>query len=78
MHTASAVGFIGLGNMGFGMARNRVVKGYDVLAYDLAPEPLERLVQPGARRAEDLAQIGRSCERVMKSYDTTWMHRQSG
>ena len=65
MHTASTVGFIGLGNMGFGMARNLVVKGYDVLAYDLAPEPLERLVQQGARRAEDLAQIGRSCERVM-------------
>jgi 3-hydroxyisobutyrate dehydrogenase-like beta-hydroxyacid dehydrogenase len=65
MSTAGAVGFIGLGNMGFGMARNLVVKGYDVLAYDLATEPLERLVAQGARRAENLAQIGQSCERVM-------------
>ncbi|ETW99193.1 MAG: hypothetical protein ETSY1_15960, partial [Candidatus Entotheonella factor] len=59
------VGFIGLGNMGFGMARNLVVKGYDVMAYDLAPEPLERLVQQGARRAESVVQIGQTCERVM-------------
>ncbi len=65
MSTAGTEGFIGLGNMGFGMARNLVVKGYDVLAYDLATEPLERLVQQGARRAENLAQIGQSCERVM-------------
>jgi 3-hydroxyisobutyrate dehydrogenase-like beta-hydroxyacid dehydrogenase len=65
MSTAGAVGFIGLGNMGFGMARNLVVKGYDVLAYDLATEPLERLVAQGARRAENRAQIGQSCERVM-------------
>ncbi len=65
MSTAGTVGFIGLGNMGFGMARNLVVKGYDVLAYDLAPEPLERLVQQGARRAENVAQIGHVCERVM-------------
>jgi len=65
MSTSGTVGFIGLGNMGFGMARNLVVKGYDVLAYDLAPEPLERLVREGARRAESLAQIGQTCERVM-------------
>ncbi len=65
MSTTGAVGFIGLGNMGFGMARNLVVKGYDVLAYDLAPEPLERLVAEGARRAESVAQIGLACERVM-------------
>ena len=65
MSTAGAVGFIGLGNMGFGMARNLVIKGYDVLAYDLATEPLDRLVAQGARRAENLAQIGQSCERVM-------------
>lgn len=65
MSTAGTVGFIGLGNMGFGMARNLVVKGYDVLAYDLAQEPLDRLVEQGARRAESLPQIGQSCERVM-------------
>ncbi len=65
MNTTGTVGFIGLGNMGFGMARNLVVKGYDVLAYDLAEAPLQRLVEQGARRAESLAQIGQTCERVM-------------
>ena len=65
MSATGAVGFIGLGSMGFGMARNLVVKGYDVLAYDVAPEPVERLVREGGRRAESPAQIGETCERVM-------------
>ena len=65
MSATDTVGFIGLGSMGFGMARNLVVKGYDVLAYDVAPEPVERLVREGGRRAESLAQIGETCERVM-------------
>lgn len=65
MSTAGTVGFIGLGNMGFGMARNLVVKGFDVLAYDLAEAPLQRLVEQGARRAENVVQIGESCQQVM-------------
>ncbi len=65
MSSAGTVGFIGLGNMGFGMARNLVVKGYDVLAYDLDEAPLQRLVEQGARRAESVAQIGQACDRVM-------------
>ena len=45
----STVGFIGLGAMGYGMARNLVVKGHDVIAYDLNSKPLQRLVQQGGR-----------------------------
>jgi 3-hydroxyisobutyrate dehydrogenase-like beta-hydroxyacid dehydrogenase len=59
------VGFVGLGAMGYGMARNLVLKGQDVLAYDLDIRPMQRLVQQGGRQAEDLAEIGRSCQRVM-------------
>ena len=39
MNQSVSVGFIGLGAMGFGMARNLALAGYDVLAYDLASEP---------------------------------------
>ncbi|MBT4489972.1 MAG: NAD(P)-binding domain-containing protein, partial [Rhodospirillaceae bacterium] len=49
MSERGAVGFIGLGAMGYGMARNLVVKGHDVLAYDLNSRPLQRLVQQGGR-----------------------------
>jgi 3-hydroxyisobutyrate dehydrogenase-like beta-hydroxyacid dehydrogenase len=39
---ARVVGFIGLGQMGFGMAENLLKAGHDVLAYDVAAEPLAR------------------------------------
>jgi len=65
MGERGAVGFIGLGAMGYGMARNLVVKGHDVLAYDLNSRPLQRLVQQGGRQAESVAEIGRSCQQVM-------------
>jgi 3-hydroxyisobutyrate dehydrogenase len=65
MSIEGSVGFIGLGNMGFGMARNLVAAGYDVLAYDVAAEPLRRLAEQGARQAQDLTQIGQECRQVM-------------
>jgi 3-hydroxyisobutyrate dehydrogenase-like beta-hydroxyacid dehydrogenase len=65
MSENGAVGFIGLGAMGYGMARNLVEKGHDVLAYDLQSQPLQRLVQQGGREAENVAEIGRSCRQVM-------------
>jgi 3-hydroxyisobutyrate dehydrogenase-like beta-hydroxyacid dehydrogenase len=66
MSTAKdAVGFIGLGQMGFGMAQNLLKAGHDVLAYDVAPGPLARFVALGGRAARHPAQIGAECERVM-------------
>ena len=65
MSERGTVGFIGLGAMGYGMARNLVEKGHDVLAYDLKSQPLQRLIQQGGRQAESVAKIGRSCQQVM-------------
>ncbi|MBT6274969.1 MAG: NAD(P)-dependent oxidoreductase [Chromatiales bacterium] len=59
------IGFVGLGAMGFGMARNLVEKGHDVLAYDLALQPVQRLVQQGAKGAKDVADIGSRSRQVM-------------
>ena len=36
------IAFIGLGNMGGGMAANLAKAGHDVLAFDLSPDALER------------------------------------
>src|SRR5258705_9926609 len=60
-----SVGFIGLGQMGFGMARNLIKAGHDVLAYDFAPEPLARFIAAGGRAARDPAQVGAECAGVM-------------
>jgi len=60
-----AVGFIGLGQMGFGMAANLLKAGHDVLAHDVAPEPLARFAASGGRAARNPAQIGAECRSVM-------------
>jgi 3-hydroxyisobutyrate dehydrogenase len=61
----STVGFIGLGQMGFGMAANLLKAGHEVLAYDVAAEPLARFVALGGRAARHPAQIGAECRNVM-------------
>jgi 3-hydroxyisobutyrate dehydrogenase-like beta-hydroxyacid dehydrogenase len=55
------VGIIGVGNMGFGMACNLLKAKFEVVAYDLRPEPLEALRAKGATIAPDLATLGREC-----------------
>jgi 3-hydroxyisobutyrate dehydrogenase len=47
----TAIGFIGLGNMGWPMAANLLKAGHDVTGYDLSVEALDRLVAAGGRRA---------------------------
>jgi 3-hydroxyisobutyrate dehydrogenase-like beta-hydroxyacid dehydrogenase len=51
--------------MGFGMAENLLKAGYDVLAYDVAAEPLARFAARGGRAARHPAQIGAECQSVM-------------
>jgi 3-hydroxyisobutyrate dehydrogenase-like beta-hydroxyacid dehydrogenase len=65
VQTRESIGFIGLGQMGMGMARNLLAAGYDVLAYDVATAPLERFVGQGGRRAAHPAQIGAECQCVL-------------
>ncbi len=43
----ATVGFIGLGNMGGGMAANLAKKGHDVRAFDLSQEALDRAAAAG-------------------------------
>ncbi|VVT02417.1 3-hydroxyisobutyrate dehydrogenase [Sphingomonas sp. EC-HK361] len=49
------VAFIGLGNMGGGMAANLAKKGHDVRAFDLSAEALERARAAGCLVAESAA-----------------------
>ncbi|MCB1738884.1 MAG: NAD(P)-dependent oxidoreductase [Gammaproteobacteria bacterium] len=59
------VGFVGLGSMGFGMARNLLAKGHALMAYDVVTERVDALVDLGATAAESPGEIGRYCQRVM-------------
>ena len=52
------VGFIGLGNMGSGMAANLLKAGHEVTVYNRTPGKAQKLVEQGAHYA---AQVADAC-----------------
>jgi 3-hydroxyisobutyrate dehydrogenase-like beta-hydroxyacid dehydrogenase len=58
------VGFVGLGNMGEGMALNLLRAGFRLTVRDLRPEPVERMSTAGASVARSNFELGRSCDVV--------------
>jgi 3-hydroxyisobutyrate dehydrogenase-like beta-hydroxyacid dehydrogenase len=61
------VGFIGLGNMGFPMARRLIQESHDVVAFDTNGAALERLVAVGAHAASSSKEVADRVETVMAS-----------
>ncbi len=61
------IGFIGLGHMGFPMARRLLDAGHDLTAFDTRGEALDRLVAFGARRASSPDEVGNVAETVLAS-----------
>jgi 3-hydroxyisobutyrate dehydrogenase-like beta-hydroxyacid dehydrogenase len=59
------IGFIGLGNMGFPIARRLVAAGHDVVAFDTRTEVVDNLV--GARTALSAKEVADRAETVMAS-----------
>jgi 3-hydroxyisobutyrate dehydrogenase-like beta-hydroxyacid dehydrogenase len=52
MAMKDSIGFIGLGNMGLGMARNVLKAGFPLIGYDLREEPLRVIEGLGGRVAK--------------------------
>jgi 3-hydroxyisobutyrate dehydrogenase-like beta-hydroxyacid dehydrogenase len=50
------IGFIGLGNMGAGMAANLLKSGHDVTAYNRSQDKVATLAEQGATRARSVAE----------------------
>jgi len=62
------IGFIGLGVMGEPICRNLAAKGgQKVIAYDVAPEPLERLKAHGVQAAESVKEVAERADVVFLS-----------
>lgn len=59
------VGFIGLGNMGGGMAANLAKKGHDVRAFDLSAEALDRAKAAGCLPVATAAEAADGAEAVI-------------
>ncbi|MDB5425109.1 MAG: 3-hydroxyisobutyrate dehydrogenase [Phenylobacterium sp.] len=59
------IAFIGLGNMGGGMAANQAKAGHEVLAFDLAAAALEKAVAAGCRAADSVAAAVKDADAVI-------------
>jgi 3-hydroxyisobutyrate dehydrogenase-like beta-hydroxyacid dehydrogenase len=64
------LGFIGLGNMGFPMARRLIQENYDVIAFDTRCAAVELIVALGARAASSPKEVADRAETVMASLPT--------
>ncbi len=61
----SRIAFIGLGNMGGGMAANQAKAQHHVSAFDLSPEAIERAVGAGCHAAGSIAEAVKDAEVVI-------------
>ncbi len=61
------IGFIGLGNMGFPMARRLIEAGHTLIVFDMRKEAVDRLVALGAQAASSPKEIADRVETVMAS-----------
>jgi 3-hydroxyisobutyrate dehydrogenase-like beta-hydroxyacid dehydrogenase len=64
------IGFIGLGHMGFPMARRLVEAGHDVVAFDRYPPALERIAVLGAHIASSPREVADRAETILASLPT--------
>jgi 3-hydroxyisobutyrate dehydrogenase len=64
-HKMARVAFIGLGNMGGGMAANLAKAGHDVRAFDLSEDALARAEKAGCKRAASAAEAVIDAEAVV-------------
>jgi len=67
----NTVGFIGLGQMGSGMAANIIKGGFQLVAYDIDKHSLERIVALGGQAAESPADVAKRASRVISMVSTS-------
>ena len=67
METGAAIGFIGLGNMGFPMACRLIGAHHDVIAFDARGAAVERVVALGARSASSPKEVADRADTVLAS-----------
>lgn len=59
------IGFIGLGVMGEAMSKNLLKAGYNVIAFDIVPEKINRLVEVGAEASFSSKETASRAEAVI-------------
>ena len=64
---SETIGFIGLGNIGNPMSRRVLGAGFPLVAYDVQPEALDRLVQAGAEKASSPQDVASRATKICLS-----------
>jgi 3-hydroxyisobutyrate dehydrogenase-like beta-hydroxyacid dehydrogenase len=64
------IGFIGLGNMGYPMARRLVEAGHRLIVYDTSGQMMSRMTALGAVAAKSARDVADQVETVMASLPT--------
>ena len=59
------IGFIGIGIMGYHMASHLLDAGYEVTAYDVVPENLDKIAARGARKGTSCADVAAQSDLVI-------------
>ena len=65
-----SVGLIGLGAMGLPMSKNMVLRGHDVIGYDLSADRVAAARQVGVKPADSLAALMSECDIVLACLPT--------
>src|SRR5690349_15824275 len=82
--TKPVVAVVGLGAMGSRLALNLLTDGYQVIAVNRSPEPVDRLVQAGAIAAGSPAEAAAQANVVLvavaddEAATTVWLDPQTG
>lgn len=66
----AVIGFIGLGNMGHGMATNLATTGHAVRAYDVSEAAMSRATSTGATRAASVTEAVKGADAVITMLQT--------
>jgi 3-hydroxyisobutyrate dehydrogenase len=65
------IGFIGIGNMGAFMAKNLLKHSKAVVVYDVNNTAVQNLISAGAKPADDIASVAKSCTTIITMLPAT-------
>lgn len=71
-----AIGVVGCGLMGYGIATNLIRNGYDVAVYDTNPDAVARVLQVGGSAAETIQELVQQIDILILSLPSTSLVEQ--
>jgi len=58
------IGFVGLGDMGIGLTKNLIKKGFELTGFDVRKERINELIQQGGKSAKNCREVGQNSDAV--------------